>query len=91
MHGSMDRFLPLAALAVMVARDHRCCPVTAYDIELVAEMCHLIGTVFISGDNLIDRIDNDREVVFLGRPANKLCASLSWARSFLSDSKYRYY
>ena len=41
-------------------------------VELVAEMRHLIGAVFIAGDDLVDRIDDDRRVILLLRPADQL-------------------
>ena len=56
----------------MVAVDHGRPQVGAYNVELVAKVRHLVCTVFITGNNLINRIDNDRDVVFFGCPTNEL-------------------
>ena len=63
---------PLAALcplAVVVAVDHRTAQLGAHLVELVAEMCHLVGTVLVAGDDLVNGVDDDGNVLlFLGSP-----------------------
>ena len=65
---------PLAALcplAVVVAVDHRTAQLGAHLVELVAEMCHLVGTVLVAGDDLVNGVDDDGNEVLLFRPTNQ--------------------
>ena len=64
--------LALAALGMMVAVDHRCAQLGAYPVKLIAESGHLVGAVFVAGDNFIDRVDDDGDIVLLHAAADQL-------------------
>ena len=54
----------------MMAVYDRAAKLCADLIELVAEVCHLISAVLIAGDDLINWVDDDSDVVFLGSPSD---------------------
>ena len=56
----------MGTLAVVVAVDHRTPQLRAYLIELVADVRHLVGAVFIPGNDLIDRVNDDSDVFLIG-------------------------
>ena len=65
-HASLSALCPLA---VVVAVDHRTAQLGAHLVELVAEMGHLVGTVLVAGDDLVNGVDDDGDVLlFLGSP-----------------------
>ena len=65
-------FATLSPLAVVVAINHRTAQLRAHLVKLVAEMCHLVSTVFIARDDLVNRVDDDSNVLFFLRPPNQL-------------------
>ena len=50
----------LGTLGVVVAVDHGTVQRTTDKVELVAELCHLVGTVLVAGQNFINRVNNNR-------------------------------
>ena len=57
----------LCAFAVVVAVDHGTAQLRADLVELVAKMRHLIGAVLVAGDDLVNGVDDDSDVLlFLG-------------------------
>ena len=41
-------------------------------VKLVAESGHLVSAVFVAGDDLVDRVDDDSDVILLQRAADQL-------------------
>lgn len=41
-------------------------------VELIAEVGHLVGAVFVTSDDLINWVDDDGRVVLLGCPTDEL-------------------
>ena len=65
-------FPALCSLAVVVAIDHRTPKLTAHQIELIAEFRHLIGRIFVAGDNFVDRVQHHGDVSAFCGPADQL-------------------
>ena len=64
----------LRALGVMVAVDDRASQLAADVVELIAEVRHIAGGIFVTRDDLVNRIDDDRcEVHVLTPPDDDLC------------------
>ena len=71
--GAVHRLLAaLAAFAVMVTVDDRAAQLIAHFVELITKVGHLICAVLIARDDLVDRVDHDRDIVFLGRTPDQL-------------------
>ncbi|MNC07292.1 hypothetical protein D3C75_548350 [compost metagenome] len=50
-------------------------------VELVREVGHLVGAILVAGEHLVNRIDNNGNVVLLGRPPDQLRRQLiHWHR-----------
>ena len=49
----------------MVAVDHSAAQFRTNLIELITEMRHLVSTVFVTGDDFINRIYNDSNIILL--------------------------
>ena len=65
----------------MVAIDYRAPQLCADTVELVAELRHLVRAVLIAGYNLVNRVNNNRDVVLLGSAPDKLWRQLvHWHR-----------
>ena len=64
--------LPLPPFAVVMAIDHGTAKLRADAVKLIAEMRHLIRAVFIAGNDLVDRVYDNGNVLLLCRPANEL-------------------
>ena len=62
----------LRTLGMVVTVDGRAAEFGAHLVKLVAEVRHLIGGVLVAGDDLVNRVDNDRDVVLLDGSANQL-------------------
>lgn len=45
-------------------------------VELVAEVGHLLRAVFIARNDLVDRVDDDRQIPLVPRPADELRSEL---------------
>ena len=56
---------------MVVAVDGRAAELGAHLVKLVAEVRHLIGGVLVAGDDLVNGVDDDRDVVLLDRSANE--------------------
>ena len=70
---SVHRLLAaLCAFAVVMAVDNCSVQLRTNLVELVAEIRHLVRTVLIAGDDLIDRVDDDNVVVLLFRAPDQL-------------------
>ena len=54
-------------------------------VELVAEVGHLVGAVFVACDDLINRVDDDGRVVLLGCPADELRRQLVHGDGFAAQ------
>ena len=54
-----------------MAVDNSTAKLRTHQIELIAESRHLIGTVFIAGNNLVNGVDDNGNIVFLGCSANQ--------------------
>ena len=57
---------------MVVTVDGRAAEFGAHLVKLVAEVRHLVGGVLVAGDDLVDRVDDDRDVVLLDGSANQL-------------------
>ena len=64
--------LPLHTLGMMVAVDNRAAEFRTNFVKLIAEPCHLVGAVFVARDDLVNRVDDNGNVILLCRPANEL-------------------
>ena len=62
----------LGALGVVVAVDHGAAKLRADLVKLVAEGRHLVGAVFVAGNDLINGVDDHGDVVLLQRPPDEL-------------------
>lgn len=72
-----DRFLTtLVSFAVMMTVDHGAAKLCTHFIELVTEVRHLIGTVLITSNDLINRVYNDRYIILLCCPSDQLWCKL---------------
>ena len=56
---------------MVMAVDHGHAQLRADLIELITEIGHLVCTVLITCDDLVDRIDDDGNVILLGSPADE--------------------
>ena len=59
-----------------MAVDHGAVQRAAHKVELVAELCHLVGRVLIAGDDLINGVENHGGVAFFLGPADELWGQL---------------
>lgn len=66
----------LGTLGVVVAVDHGTVQRTADKVELVAELCHLVGAVLVTGDDLVDGVEDDGGVTLFPGPADELGGQL---------------
>ena len=66
-HGLLEA---LPALAVMVTVNDSAAKLRADLVELVAEMSHLVGAVFITRDDFVDGVNDDGHVIRFLRPGN---------------------
>ena len=66
----------LISFAVMMTVDHGAAKLCTHFIELVTEVRHLIGTVLITSNDLINRVYNDRYIILLCCPSNQLWCKL---------------
>lgn len=57
---------------MMMAVDDGAVQLGANLVELVAEMGHLVGAVFVTSDDLINGVDDDSRVILLRGPADEL-------------------
>lgn len=79
---------PLTAFGMVMAVNHGAFQLFRYFVKLVAEMSHLVSTVLITGDDLVNRVDDHRRVILLGRPADKLRRQLVHGDSLPSKIPY---
>ena len=56
--------------------NHRTAQLGTNLIELIAEVGHLIGAVLVAGNDLVDRVNDDRCVVLLFCSADQLRSKL---------------
>ena len=66
----------LISFAVMMTVDHGTAQLCTHFIELVTEVRHLIGTVLITSNDLINRVYNDRYIILLCCPSDQLGGKL---------------
>ena len=59
-----------------MAVDHSAVQRAAHKVELVAELCHLVGRVLIAGDDLINGVEDHGGVAFFLGPADELWGQL---------------
>ena len=64
-------FTALTSLAVMMAVDHRHAQLCTHLIKLVAEVRHLVRAVLVTSDDLIDRINNNSNIILFSRPPDQ--------------------
>ncbi len=62
----------LASFAVVMAVNRRAASFVAYAVKLVAEGRHIRSAVFITGDNLVDRVDDNGVQAHIFHTANQL-------------------
>ena len=78
-HGTLAS---LAALGMVVAVDHGAAQLSTHLVELVAEVRHLVGAVLVAGDDLIDGVNDNGNVILFLRPADQLWRQLvHWHRA----------
>ena len=66
----------MPALAVMVTVNDSAAKLRADLVELVAEMSHLVGAVFITRDDFVDGVNNNGHVIRFLRPGNDFWCQL---------------
>ena len=54
-----------------MAVDNRTPQLGTDQVKLITEFCHLVSGVFIAGNDLVDRVDDDRQVLLLLCPVNQ--------------------
>ena len=59
-----------------MAVDHGTVQRAAHKVELVAELCHLVGRVLVTGDDLINGVEDHGGVAFFLGPADELWGQL---------------
>ena len=55
-----------------MAVDYSAAQVCTNLVKLIAKIGHLVRAVLVAGDDFVDRINDDGNVIFLGSPANQL-------------------
>ena len=60
----------------MVAVNDRTAQLGTYLIKLIAEFRHLVGTVLVAGDDLVNRVNDDCDIVLFHGPTYQLGCQL---------------
>ena len=60
-------FLPLIPLAVVVTVYYGAVQLIADPVKLIAELCHLVSGILVTGDYLIDRVNDNSGIIPLHR------------------------
>ena len=69
---SVHRLLStLRTFRMMVTVDDRTPQLGTDQVKLITEFCHLVSGIFIAGNDLIDRVDDDGEVLLFLCPVNQ--------------------
>ena len=68
-----------------MAVDHGAVQRAADHIKLVAEFCHLLGVIFITGQNFINRVNDHGDIAFLFGSADKTRSQLVQRHGFAAQ------